>query len=83
VLGGRGSIAKLNARKSPAEDQFAPPSVLFFMKLSWSQFESNSLRLYLDDIDKLTAYDWPGNVRELQHVIERAVILGEGRPDTA
>jgi hypothetical protein len=34
------------------------------------------VRLYLDDIKGLTAYDWPGNVRELQHVIERAVILG-------
>jgi transcriptional regulator with GAF, ATPase, and Fis domain len=26
----------------------------------------------------LAAYDWPGNIRELQHVIERAVILGQG-----
>jgi len=25
----------------------------------------------------LTNYDWPGNVRELQHVVERAVLLGE------
>jgi DNA-binding NtrC family response regulator len=25
----------------------------------------------------LTSYDWPGNVRELQHVIERAVLLGD------
>ncbi|MEE8583564.1 MAG: sigma-54-dependent Fis family transcriptional regulator, partial [Acidobacteriota bacterium] len=23
--------------------------------------------------------DWPGNVRELEHVIERVVILGQGR----
>lgn len=27
----------------------------------------------------LMSYDWPGNVRELQHVIERAVLLGEGQ----
>ncbi len=26
----------------------------------------------------LMSYDWPGNVRELQHVIERAVLLGDG-----
>ena len=31
------------------------------------------------DMANLTAYPWPGNVRELKHVIERAVILSEGR----
>lgn len=30
-------------------------------------------------IDMLVGYHWPGNVRELQNVIERAVILCEGR----
>jgi DNA-binding NtrC family response regulator len=25
----------------------------------------------------LMSYDWPGNVRELQHVVERAVLLGD------
>ena len=28
---------------------------------------------------RLLDYDWPGNVRELEHVIERAVVLAEGR----
>jgi len=27
----------------------------------------------------LIHHDWPGNVRELEHVIERALILGQGR----
>jgi len=27
----------------------------------------------------LRAYNWPGNVRELQHLVERAVMLSEGR----
>jgi Nif-specific regulatory protein len=27
----------------------------------------------------LTAYDWPGNIRELANVIERAVLLSDGR----
>jgi len=36
------------------------------------------------NIDKKTMelfprYDWPGNIRELQNVVERAVILCEGR----
>ena len=30
---------------------------------------------------KLEAYGWPGNVRELQHVLERAWILAENRPE--
>jgi transcriptional regulator with GAF, ATPase, and Fis domain len=30
-------------------------------------------------LEQLTAYDWPGNVRELANVLERAVILCQGR----
>ena len=33
-------------------------------------------------MQRLTAYEWPGNVRELQNVIERAVVLSEGRGET-
>ena len=32
-----------------------------------------------EEMEFLLAYPWPGNVRELAAVIERAVILGEGR----
>src|SRR5690606_6824532 len=31
------------------------------------------------DLALLSSYDWPGNVRELAAVIDRAVLLGEGR----
>lgn len=31
------------------------------------------------DLDRLKRYRWPGNVRELGAVLERAVILGQGR----
>ncbi|MDY0163537.1 sigma-54 dependent transcriptional regulator [Desulfobotulus sp.] len=31
-------------------------------------------------LEALMAYDWPGNVRELQNVVERALILCQGRP---
>ena len=30
-------------------------------------------------LDRLVAYNWPGNVRELANILERAVILCEGR----
>lgn len=30
-------------------------------------------------IKKLSAYNWPGNIRELRHLVERAVIMTEGR----
>lgn len=33
-------------------------------------------------IDKLMQYNWPGNVRELQNVVERAIILSQGKPLT-
>ena len=38
-------------------------------------------RVAVDDVDvaRLTAYPWPGNVRELAAVLDRAVLLGEGR----
>jgi transcriptional regulator with GAF, ATPase, and Fis domain len=32
-----------------------------------------------EDVNLLLGYRWPGNVRELASVIERAVILGDGR----
>jgi formate hydrogenlyase transcriptional activator len=31
-------------------------------------------------IDQLMAYHWPGNVRELENMIERALILNQGKP---
>ncbi len=34
-------------------------------------------------LDAMCAYHWPGNVRELENVIERAVILCEGKTITA
>jgi DNA-binding NtrC family response regulator len=35
--------------------------------------------LGMDAVQTLLAHPWPGNVRELENVLERAVVLGEGR----
>jgi transcriptional regulator of acetoin/glycerol metabolism len=36
-----------------------------------------------DALALLESYPWPGNLRELKNVIERAVLLSEGRIDLA
>jgi DNA-binding NtrC family response regulator len=40
-------------------------------------------RLSAAALQRLLDYDWPGNVRELAHVLERATILAEDRPEIA
>jgi len=42
------------------------------------KYGKKPLRISSDAQHKLMNYEWPGNVRELQHMIEKAVILGEG-----
>ncbi len=36
------------------------------------------LGIAADAMDCLLAHDWPGNIRELKHLVEQAVILGDG-----
>ena len=43
--------------------------------------EAPRKRLTRDARDKLFTHTWPGNVRELGHVLQRAVILAEDRPE--
>ena len=43
------------------------------------RFQLPAIDLELYDLELLQDYSWPGNVRELATVIDRAVLLGEGR----
>jgi len=43
--------------------------------------ESPAKRLTAEARKRLMEHDWPGNVRELEHVLERAWILAEDRPE--
>jgi transcriptional regulator with GAF, ATPase, and Fis domain len=50
-----------------------------FLRLASQRLNRPAPRLSAIDLRALEQYDWPGNVRELAHVIERAVILTDGR----
>jgi DNA-binding NtrC family response regulator len=43
-----------------------------------TEYDASARKLTPAAEQALLSYDWPGNVRELQHVIERAVLLGDG-----
>ena len=55
------------------------PLACHFAKLASRRFGKHVEGVGADARAKLLAHDWPGNVRELRHVIERAVLLSEGR----
>ncbi len=50
-----------------------------FIQKANKKMHKNIERLSEQSLNEMLAYHWPGNVRELEHVIERAVILSEGR----
>jgi transcriptional regulator with GAF, ATPase, and Fis domain len=51
----------------------------FFVQRAASKFSLQEIPLRKEDIAVLERYSWPGNVREFGAVIDRAVLLGEGR----
>lgn len=50
-----------------------------FLEQTCKDFGRDILTLTRAQIGILRSYDWPGNVRELKNVIERAVILSQGK----
>ena len=51
----------------------------YFAARAAKRFELRPVTVEPHDIELLRDYAWPGNVRELATVIDRAVLLGEGR----
>jgi transcriptional regulator with GAF, ATPase, and Fis domain len=56
-----------------------PPLAILFLERASRKFDRPGLQLTQSDLLQLQDYNWPGNVRELQNVIERAVILSQGK----
>ncbi|MDR1141659.1 MAG: sigma-54 dependent transcriptional regulator [Planctomycetaceae bacterium] len=51
----------------------------FFVQRASAKFALPEIPIRKEDIAVLEKYSWPGNVREFGAVIDRAVLLGEGR----
>ena len=56
-----------------------PPLCSFFLRQFRDEFNKPVETIEPEVVQTLAAYDFPGNVRELAHIIERAVILADGR----
>ncbi len=68
-------VAPLRRRK---ED--VPLLATYFIDQASRNLSSPRPAMPDDQLAILQQYDWPGNVRELQNVINRAVIVSQGRP---
>lgn len=56
-----------------------PELAIYFLKIYANKYKKPKLRIPEIVLKKLQNSDWPGNVRELQHIIERSVILSDGK----
>ncbi|MEK6804977.1 MAG: sigma 54-interacting transcriptional regulator [Nitrospirota bacterium] len=56
-----------------------PKLAIHFVAQSAKRMNRRAPRLTQAVLSQLAAHNWPGNVRELQNVVERAVILSQGR----
>ncbi len=54
----------------------------YFAAQTAQKFGLPKPKLSDDALGQLKRYHWPGNVRELAHLIERAVLLSQGKPIT-
>jgi transcriptional regulator with PAS, ATPase and Fis domain len=63
-------------RQRPSEIE---PLARRFAALAAQRLRVSPPEIDPDVLDRLRSYQWPGNVRQLRNVMERAVVLAEGR----
>ena len=51
----------------------------YFAERAANRFGLRPVPVADDDVQRLAAYQWPGNVREMAAVMDRAVLVGQGR----
>jgi two-component system response regulator FlrC len=51
----------------------------FILDVNQIMYGKNDLRLSAEAYGRLCTWNWPGNIRELESVLERAVILAQGK----
>ncbi len=56
-----------------------PELVKYFVDKSAKKFNKEINSIPMTELKKLTTYNWPGNIRELENIVERAVILSDGK----
>jgi DNA-binding NtrC family response regulator len=57
-----------------------PDLAKHFLDLHLQKMNRAPITIEAKAMDALCRYHWPGNVRELQHIIERAILLSNGKP---
>ncbi|WP_339706200.1 sigma-54 dependent transcriptional regulator [uncultured Kriegella sp.] len=70
------NVPPLRERKSDI-----PLLVDRFIKKYGVEYKDRILQVTPETIKVLQRYDWPGNIRELENVIQRAVIMSDGKID--
>lgn len=50
-----------------------------FLDKIMRKYHKDNLSISEQAMNKLFTYSWPGNIRELEHIIEKAVIMAEGK----
>jgi transcriptional regulator with GAF, ATPase, and Fis domain len=51
----------------------------YFAERAANRFGLRPVPISDDDVKRLAEYQWPGNVREMAAVMDRAVLIGQGR----
>lgn len=68
------TIPALRNRKEDLADL-----IHYFIAVKCKEYRKSMEQMSTADMQRLIQYRWPGNIRELKNVIERAVIVTEGR----